>query len=137
MTGEREIRKIDRKIRNLKRIFIVGIIISIIGLCGITAIIIRTGQLKHELEENENKGFSNWTEEDEQRLSEINRELDLMLIMNFIFGPLLALGSLLAMSAFSHKRNLLKLRESFLNPPKTGDLEIRDELSFIPDLSEE
>jgi hypothetical protein len=137
MTGEREIRKIDKKIRNLKRIFIVGIIISIIGLCGIAAIMIKTGQLMQELEENDNKGFSNWTEEDDQRLSDIDRELDLMLIMNFIFGPLLILGPILAMSAFSHKRNFLKLRESFLNPPKTGDLETRDELSFIPDLSEE
>ena len=117
---EREIQKIEKKISNLKLIFIIGIIICIIGLVGLIITIFRTTQIQQELDqldrELDEKPFSELTEEyrqeHEQRIDDMNQELNTIMIYNFIFGTLLFVGPLMSITTFNHKRNLLKLIES-------------------------
>jgi hypothetical protein len=120
---DKELQRIQRKTSILKRIFIISIIISIIGLCGFVAIMVRTNQLQEELDnldrEMDEKPFSELTEEylqeHEQRVDEINRELDWIWIYFLISGSLLFGGTLISITVFNHRKNFLKLIETYEN----------------------
>ena len=119
----KKIQNIEKKIKILNGLLIVGIIISIIGVFGLITTMIRIGELQQELDKQQS---------DMQRLSEIDQELDEIQNNNWIFGISLFMGSPIFIMAFDFKRRFSKLKESYLELNKKDS-----ELSFIIDLKEE
>ncbi len=118
----KKIQSIEKKIKFLNGLLIVGIIISIIGVLGLVTTIIRINELQQELNKHES---------DMQRLSEINQELDEIHIKNWIFIISLLMGPPIFSTAFNYKRRFSKLKESYLDQYET-----HSEPSFIIDLKE-
>ena len=119
----KKIQSIEKKIKFLNVLLIVGIIILIIGILGLIITVIRINELQQELDKRES---------DMQRLSEINKELEEINIKNWIFMISLFIGPPTIFSALNYKRRFSKLKDLYLDQYKT-----HSELSLIIDLKED
>jgi len=128
---DREIQKIENKIRIFKRIYILGIILTIIFFCCMAVFMFRINQLRDELNELDRESDEITIEEHRQRLDEINQELDRFWIYNFIIMMLMFIGGTLFTIGNRYKK-FQELRESYI-----GQSEIGTKLSFIVDSKEE
>ncbi len=119
----KKIQSIEKKIKFLNVLLIVGIIILIIGILGLITTVIRINELQQELDKRES---------DMQRLSEINKELEEINNKNWIFMISLFIAPPIIFMAIDYKRRFSKLKESYLDQYET-----HSEPSFIIDLKED
>lgn len=114
---EKQIQQFEKKITLHHRIAIVGVIISIIGFCGMLAIIVQINQIQRELDEGG------------QNISEINQKLEnSRTLMFFVFGPLMMFGPLISITGYNSKKRFSKLKQSYIDESDT-----KTELSLIID----
>jgi hypothetical protein len=117
---EREIQKLEKKIRIFHWFFIIGVIISIIGISGMIAVFLHLDQIDIKLDEGGHD------------LDEIDRELEETRFLTYVSGPLMMFGSMIAITFFNWKRRFLKLKQSYIDESNTIT-----ELSFIVDPKDE
>ncbi len=110
------IQNIEKKIRILRRIFIIGIILIIIGFCGTIGTMVRIIQIVKETDEIEN------LQERYQRQIENERELDALWVYDCFFFSLTCVGGFCVIIG-NHYKKFSELREAYRNQLEVDTLE--------------